>query len=245
MHSDDDPYRHHPELRGRIGDPEASFFRSFRPSDFDAQMRAIGHGDDWRHPDDLREARRQAFLGNRLTDDVWVFAYGSLMWDPAFHHAEVRVGRIEGYARRFCLKDTFGARGTPDTPGLMAALDRGPSCTGLVFRIPAALADRETEVVWRREAINDTYRPVFLPVATAQGAVEALTFVANHAARDIAPGLTRAEQVRYLATGTGTIGTSRAYLENIAAQFAALGIEDAEVAGLLAEVRAWADADPR
>lgn len=235
----DDPYTHHPGLRGRIGDPMTSFFRTFRPADFDGQMARLGHDPDWRFSDAEREARRIAFLGDRLGADLWVFAYGSLMWDPAFRFAEVRAGRIEGYARRFCLKDTFGARGSPEAPGLMAALDHGPGCTGLVYRIDAADAATESEVVWRREAINATYTPAFLPVATALGTVEALAFTANRAAPDIVPDLPRADQVRYLATGSGVLGTSREYLENIAAQFAVLGIEDDEVTGLLAEVRAW------
>jgi cation transport protein ChaC len=75
------------------------------------------------------------------------------------------------------------------------------------------------------------------------GPVRALTFVADHAATLIHPDLTRAEQVRYLATGAGFLGSSREYLENIAAHFAALGIADTEVTGLLEDVRAFARTD--
>lgn len=235
-----DPYLHHPALRGRIKAADASMFRNFRPSDMDPMMAGLGHPPDWRFTDDEREARRRALLGPRLRADLWIFAYGSLMWDPAFHFAEMRVGRTPTHERRFCLLDTFGARGRPDAPGLQAALVPGTGCTGLVFRIAAEKADTESEVVWRREGITDTYLPRFLPVATAQGDVEALAFVANPAGKGIAMDLTRDQQVRYLATGQGLFGTSREYLENVAAQFAALGIDDPEVTALLAEVLGYA-----
>lgn len=233
-----DPYIHAPQLRGRIADPQASFFRTFQPGDFDAALLAAGRPADWRYTDADREARRQAALSGRLQSDIWVFAYGSLMWDPAFVFAEVRRGRIAGYARRFCLSETY-ARGTPDAPGLMAGLDHGPDCDGLVFRIAAAVADLETEILWRREGVGPAYTPVFAPVVTGEGTVEALAFVADHAAPIIFPDLTREEQVKLIATGVGVLGSSRDYLENIAAQFAALGIEDGDVMDLLEDVRAY------
>jgi cation transport protein ChaC len=234
-----DPFAHHPCLRDRIRPADTSAFRHFRPSDMDAMMAGLGYPPDWRYSDAEREARRRALLGPRLDRDLWVFAYGSLMWDPAFLFAEVRVGHTPAHERRFCLLDTFGARGQPDAPGLQAALVPGGGCTGLAFRIGADMADRESEVVWRREGIADTYTPVFLPVTTDHGPVEALAFVANPAGKGIALNLTRAQQVEYLASGQGRFGTSRAYLENVAAQFAALGIDDPEVTRLVDEVRAF------
>jgi glutathione-specific gamma-glutamylcyclotransferase len=237
-HMTDDPYLHAPQLRGRITDPLASFFRTFQPSDIDEALRAAGRPADWRYSDEDREARRRAALAGRLGQDLWVFAYGSLMWDPAFVFAEVRTGRIAGYARRFCLSEDY-ARGSPDAPGLMAGLDHGPDCEGLAFRIAADIADRETEILWRREGLGSAYTPVFAPVATAQGEVDVLAFVADHASPVIFPDLTRDEQVRLIATGTGVLGSSREYLENIAAHFTALGIEDADVTGLLDAVREY------
>jgi cation transport protein ChaC len=233
-----DPFAHHPALQGRVTPPDASAFRHFRPADLDPVMAALGHPADWRYSDAEREARRLALLGPHLRGDLWVFAYGSLMWDPGFHFAEVRVGRTPAHERRFCLLDTFGARGTPEAPGLQAALVPGHGCTGLVFRLAAATVDTESEVVWRREGIADTYLPVFLPIETAQGPVQALAFTANPRGRGIALHLTRAQEVEYIATGQGRFGSSRAYLENLAAQFAALGIDDPDVTALLSEVRA-------
>lgn len=243
MTFDPDPYIHHPALRGKITDPLTSFFRNFKPSDLDARMKEIGRPDNWRHSDEELESARLTFLKGRLDKDLWIFAYGSLMWDPAFRFAEVRRGRVSGYARRFILKDTIGARGTPETPGLMAALDEGPGCEGLAFRIAGDEAKHESGMFWRRELIAYSYKPAIAIVETDFGPLEALTVIANRASEFIRPELTREEQVRYIATGKGFLGTSLQYVENIAAHFAALGIEDSEVSELLEEARAFAAAE--
>src|SRR3984957_208474 len=75
-------------------------------------------------------------------EDVWLFGYGSLMWNPAIEFAECRAGAVRGWHRRFCLW-LHGGRGSPDNPGLMLALERGGRCGGLLFRIPAADARAE------------------------------------------------------------------------------------------------------
>ena len=234
-----DPFVHHPALRDLIADPEKSFFRNFKPSDLDARMKALGREDGWRHSDDEVEAARLAFLEGRLDQDLWIFAYGSLMWDPAFKFVEVRRAHASDYARKFILKDNFGARGSPEAPGLMAALDIGEGCDGLTFRIPGKLVAHESGVFWRRELLGHAYRPAMVTVTTGLGSIEALTVIANHDAEVIRPDLTREEQIRYVATGKGFLGTSLQYLENIAAHFEALGIEDKEVEELLAGARSY------
>ena len=242
-----DPFAQHPDPRDKIEDPMQSFFRTFQPSDFDERMQALGFDANWRYSDAEREARRLAFLGPRLAADIWVFAFGSLMWNPGFRFAEVRLAHAPFHARRFCLLDTFNFRGSRELPGLMpglmaglmAGLDAGAGCGGLACRIAAGLAEVEAELLWRREAVAPAYSPRFIAVDTAQGPVEALTFVANHAAQTIAPNLSHQDQVRYLATGRGEHGTSMDYLERIAAQLAVLGIDDPDVARLLADARAY------
>ena len=72
-------------------------------------------------------------------DRVWVFGFGSLIWNPAFHHVERRTALVRGYHRQFCLWSKAG-RGSPQSPGLMLALERGGSCHGVAYRIEAAKA---------------------------------------------------------------------------------------------------------
>src|SRR3546814_13131028 len=75
--------------------------------------------------DEERAASRRAVLaGRRAGEAVWVFGYGSLMWNPAFHYAEKRAGTVHGWHRGYRLWTPVG-RGSPERPGLMLALDRG------------------------------------------------------------------------------------------------------------------------
>jgi len=231
--SDDrDPFYHHPELRGEIADPLASFFRNFTTAHLASKMQELGLP-KWWHSDEKREALRHEALAGHRDSDLWVFAYGSLMWDPGIRFIAVRRARVADYARRFILKDIYGARGTAKTPGLMAALDKGSGCDGLLFRIAREDIEEETEVLWRREQIGPAYKPAFVEAMVGEEAVSALTFVADHDADLIDASLTRSQQIEFLATGTGFAGSSIDYLRNIHKKFAALGIRDEETDTLL------------
>lgn len=234
-----DPFCHHPELRGAILDPEGSFFRTFTVAALETKMNALGMRTKWWHTDEKREAMRAEALAGHRDTDLWVFAYGSLMWDPAFHFAEVRRAQTPDYARRFILKDIFGGRGTASAPGLMAALDKGPGCDGLLFRIERDRIEEETEVLWRREQVGPAYVATFVEAMVESQPTPALTFVADHDATLIDASLSREEQVRFLATGTGFLGSSLDYLRNIDEKFAALGIHDDEVTSLLRETEEY------
>lgn len=235
-----DRFAHHPELRDKILDPQKSYFRTFKPVDFDVRMKKMGIKAPWRLTDEKREATRIETLQGHRDEDLWVFAYGSLMWDPGFEFEEVLKAQISGYQRAFCLKDELGARGTLEVPGLMAALDVGEGCTGLAFRIAREDLEQETEILWRREMVTGVYVPTIVHAATILGDVKCVTFVANHEAKRIRNDLTREEKVRYLATGAGILGTSLEYIENLADHLLALEIDDPYVFSLLEEAHALA-----
>lgn len=236
-----DPFRHHPELRGKIADPLASFFREgFDPRILDPLLVDTPYR---RYSEQEREDERRAFLASNLASgaELWVFAYGSLMWDPGFRFAEVRVGHALGYRRSFCLEDDIGGRGTPEVPGLMAALVEGADerCAGLVFRIAAELVDEESYFVWRRERVMPAYLPRMIDLETARGRIEALAFVADPDVPNINRALSREQQVRRLASGAGFLGSSRDYLENLAAGLEQLGLDDPALFALRDAVRAF------
>lgn len=238
-----DPYHRHPELRGKITPPEESFFRTFTLDILEAQMKEHGLATGWWYSDAEREAIRAQSLAGRLDRDLWVFGYGSLMWNPAIHFAEVLHATIDDYARRFIMVDKSGGRGRPECPGLFAGLDHGPGCEGLVFRIAADIVDQETEILFRRELLAPAYKTRFVPARTAAGTVvEAMILVADRDAEDVEPDLPRATQVEYFATGAGVLGSSLDYLRGIVGQFRELSIHDTETEALLAEVEAYAAA---
>jgi cation transport protein ChaC len=213
-------------LVGKVLDPEKSTFRISRQTfeDWDRRAKEAGYGDNWRRTHEEREATRSEALEGRLGRDLWIFAYGSLMWDPAIHVVEMRTAALSGYHRRFCLKVEIG-RGSQERPALMAALDTGGECHGLAMRIPAHAVDRETEILWMREMIGEAYIPAFCNVATPQGPIEALAFVMDRkSARFADIGAEEAAQI--IATGSGLLGTNLEYFDNLATHVEALGIRD-------------------
>lgn len=237
--TDVDPFHLHPELRGLITDPETSFFRTFHPSDLDELVATTPGMVEFRMPCEEREACRKRLFDDWPGGDLWIFAYGSLMWDPALRFREVRRAHVADHERAFCLVEK-GGRGTPELPGLMAGLAPGTGCDGLVFRIAEADIPLETEILWRRERIGPAYVPAFVTADTDAGPVRALAFVADESAEGIDLTLTRDAQVRHIATGRGILGTSLEYLENIVGHFEVLGIDDPDLLELLRDARALA-----
>ena len=171
------------------------------------------------------ESRARMLEGVADDADVWIFAYGSLLWNPAFHYTERRPGLVRGWHRSFCLWTPMG-RGAPDNPGLVLGLDHGGSCHGIAYRIAAR--DRETELplLWRREMVADGYHSRWVTVRGEAGDVRAITWVINPKGERYAGKLPIETLAKTLATAEGRLGSNRDYLENTVAHLDELGIGD-------------------
>lgn len=167
---------------------------------------------------------------------VWIFGFGSLMWNPAFHFVERRSARIHGYHRQFCLWARAG-RGSPARPGLMLALEPGGSCHGVAFRLARRHLAAELDVVWRREMLTGAYRPVWVAARTAHGIAHAVAFAANRSHERYIRDLDEREAARYLATGNGPLGACCDYLFDTVAHLRELGIRDRRLEALERRVR--------
>jgi cation transport protein ChaC len=230
-----DAFVHLPGLRSRVMHPLKSQLR-LTPELFamwEQRARAAGWPAGWRLSDEVIEASRVAVLGDHHAgNDLWIYCYGSLMWDPGFHFAEVRLADVEGFRRRFTLKINLG-RGSQDFPALMLSLERGEGrCHGLAFRIAADAVHSETAILWRREMLRGGYAPALLPIQTPQGPIRALAFVSNPSHPSYVGELPLAETAAIIASGKGILGTNRDYLVQLAAQLAALDIDDPYVTQL-------------
>ena len=229
----DEVFEHVPALKGRLKPPEESRMRlSYaRFDELDVQAIAEKRPPGWRMSHEAREANRRSVLAGRLERDLWVFGYGSLIWDPAIHLDKVRLATLQGWRRRFCLSIT-GSRGTVERPGLMAALDEGGVCEGVAFRIPGRIVDRETETLWMREMFSGSYRPIFVTLSTPQGDIEALTFVIDRSHDRYIPDLPLSEAAAIIAGAQGANGPNFEYLDSLCGHMAELGLSDADMTEL-------------
>ena len=180
-----------------------------------------------------------------MSEGFWVFAYGSLMWQPGFPVAEARRARLRDYRRAFALY-SIHYRGTPEAPGLVLGLDWAPGaeCIGMALRVEAG-SEAEAAAVRRylaeRELVSRAYFEVTHRVELLEpegwGEVEALCYVVDRTHPQYAGGLPPEEQAAIIARAEGPSGTNRDYLFSTVTHLEALGVEDPALFALAEMVR--------
>ena len=183
--------------------------------------------------DEALLASRRAFIPDDYQgDDIWVFGYGSLIANPVVNFTESKPAKIYGYHRRFCMWTRIG-RGSPDCPGLVLALDNGGSTKGVCLRIPAHKAAIELDILWRREMMADSYRPVWLNAKTKTGTIRALSFAIRRNRPVYAPPMSDDETARIIHQAVGFVGPCRDYLEQTYDALCQADIQDKQMKRLI------------
>lgn len=174
-----------------------------------------------------------------MPESLWIFAYGSLIWNPGFAVAETRLARASGWRRSFCMR-SIHYRGSEAVPGLVLALDRdeGAQCAGLALRVQPGEEGTVLAMVRARELISSAYLEDALEAATDAGTVRAVTYVIDRAHPQYWGGLTLEHQAEIIARACGDKGPNRDYLHATAERLRALGIADGELDWLDARVQA-------
>ena len=170
---------------------------------------------------------RETLAASPEADALWVFAAGSLIWDPRFEPDETRIATLLDYRRAFSFW-TIRSRGSFERPGLGLALEPGGECTGLVFRVPETGRDEILDALWRREMSGGVYVPSWARATTDGGDVWALGFVANRDHQNYAGQLPVETSARIIATALGTFGTCHEYLSLLVEALDHHGLEDNE-----------------
>lgn len=175
---------------------------------------------------------------------IWLFAYGSLIWNPLFLYAESQRASLRGWHRSFCMKLTAG-RGTPDCPGRMLALTPSfhpETCTeGIAFRLDETQLRDELMLVWRREMIGGTYCPRWERITLADGReVDTLIFAMNHEHPVYESDASVATVAPLIVHATGRFGHNLDYLLDLEKALARHEIHDPYIEDLVAAVRSYA-----
>ena len=163
--------------------------------------------------------------------ELWVFGYGSLMWNPGFEFAEQRAATVYGFHRSFCIYSTH-YRGTHHRPGLVLGLDYGGVCTGAAFRIAQNRRAEVLEYLRAREQISGVYRERFVKMhlGAAPGIpsreVTGVTYVVERYHPSYAGRLSALKQARIIRAAHGRAGPNLEYLVNTWKLLDARGIED-------------------
>jgi cation transport protein ChaC len=190
------------------------------------QLAAANPDIRWRTEAEMSALLEGILAGHSQGDDLYVFGYGSLIWNPAFDYTEQRTALLHGWHRRFCLKMIMG-RGSREMPGLMLALDRGGACKGVAFRIAGPKVREELSILWQREMVGGGYNARWVNLTSGGEKIRAVTFVINRRHPRYSPELSVEQTAALIATASGDLGTCREYLENTISHLAGLGLRDA------------------
>jgi glutathione-specific gamma-glutamylcyclotransferase len=159
-------------------------------------------------------------------EDLWVFGYGSLMWNPGFAYEERLPARLHGSHRAFCVYSTR-YRGTKEVPGVVLGLDRGGSCQGFAFRVRAEKADDVHRYLTSREMINGVYREVLHQLSLWDvRQVRALCYLVRHDHVQYTGKLGQQALLALIRQGNGQAGPCRDYVLNTLQTLEAHGIRD-------------------
>jgi cation transport protein ChaC len=171
--------------------------------------------------------RRAGELIQRAEGELHVFAYGSLLWRPAFEPARSMPAEAPGWRREFCMEITRW-RACPAQPGLMMALRRGGQCRGLVMQLTPRAAEDQLVMLLKREVDTeeDMQSLHWITVVTEQGRLPALAFWAEPVSSRMFVERPLDEQAHMLARACGTTGSGAAYLWKTVESLRAHGIED-------------------
>ena len=162
-------------------------------------------------------------------EDLWVFAYGSLMWRPGFEHLERAPARLIGLHRALCVY-SFVHRGTPERPGLVLGLDLGGACRGIAYRVARALRLETIAYLRAREQVTMVYREAWRDVVVAgepERRVRALVYMVDRGHPQYAGRLDLEAQLHHVRQGHGNSGANRDYVLATVSEIEAQGFRDA------------------
>ncbi|MEK6593441.1 MAG: gamma-glutamylcyclotransferase [Pseudomonadota bacterium] len=183
-------------------------------------------------PDDVLHYRQFA----RSRANLWIFGYGSLMWDPGFPYVSWAPALIHGYHRAMCISSSRW-RGTPQRPGLVLGLDRGGACRGIAFLVAAADVAVTLRKLWAREMRRRIYLPRLLQARLPDKTVRALAFVADPRHAEYSGHLTLEQTAERIANCRGARGPNLEYLVRTIEHLAELGVRDHYLLRVLAAAR--------
>ena len=164
-------------------------------------------------------------------EDLWVFAYGSLMWRPDFPFVEQIEARLIGAHRALCVY-SFVHRGTAERPGLVLGLDRGGACRGIAYRVAAAERVRTVAYLRKREQVTSVYREVIRPVwlrRQPEERVPALCYMVDRGHPQYAGRLALEQQLHHVRQGHGLSGANRDYVIATVASLEQLGYRETQL----------------
>ena len=182
---------------------------------------------------ELKEERKKIVSDSEIMNDFYIFGYGSLLWNPTISFEKQLIGKIYGYHRAFCMLTKLG-RGSFKNPGLMLGLDKGGSCSGILFKLRAKTAIKNIDLLFKREMVTRAYVPKLLNAIDTNGKkVKALTFTVDRKHKNYLKEKSYLKKVEMIKSASGFLGSCKEYLINTSNSLDELNIFDKEIKNLM------------
>jgi len=176
--------------------------------------------------DEQLQRSLDATLGVRPDGPIWVFAYGSLIWNPLMPFTAQDNATLEGWQRSFCVR-TIAARGTPEHPGRVLGLEPGGMTHGVAYCLPEDGLQSELRMLWAREMGSGVYLPSWGRLVLGSGeVVSGLAFVVNAKQALYEQDSAASTVIAHAAKAVGAFGSNADYILNLADALLARGLSD-------------------
>lgn len=196
------------------------------------KIRSISGSDKVLTMEELVNERRKIIPDKGIGNDLYVFAYGSLLWNPTVEYEGQFLAKIYGFHRSFCMK-TYLGRGSFDNPGLMLGLDKGGSCQGMAFKLKKSNAIKNIDILFQREMVTGAYRPKLLKTKLANGKIVlSLAFTVDKKHKNYFGQKDIKIKARMIAKASGFLGSCKEYFDNTLDSLSELNITDTEMSAI-------------
>ena len=149
-------------------------------------------------------------------ENIWLFGYGSLIWNPDIPYLASSMARLNGHVRRF-WQGSHDHRGTPNKPGRVVTLVpcKQGYCDGIAYLVSQKNANSVFKQLDYRE--KNGYEKLSINLAftnnTSQTGITYIAKESNHAFLGAAPMQSIASQI---ISCSGPSGENRDYLFQLA-----------------------------
>ena len=193
------------------------------------KIKSISGSDKVLTTKELLNARRNIIPDKGIGEDIYIFAYGSLLWNPTVDYEEEYLAKIYGFHRSFCMKTNLG-RGSFKKPGLMLGLDRGGSCRGSALKLKKSEAIKNIDILFRREMVTGAYKPKLLKTILEDGRkVMSLAFTVDKKHKNYFQNKAIRTKATMISNAHGFLGTCEEYFSNTLQSLSELNIVDREM----------------
>ena len=193
------------------------------------KIKSISGSDKVLTKNELIKERRKIIPDDGIGEDIYIFGYGSLLWNPTINYEAQYLAKIYGFHRSFCMK-TYLGRGSFKNPGLMLGLDKGGSCIGSAYKLNRDDAIKNIDILFKREMVTGAYKPKLLKTKLDNNKIVlSLAFTVDKKHKNYFSDKDTSVKASMISKANGFLGSCKEYFDFTLKSLEELNITDKEM----------------